>query len=183
MYWSLGTASSAAYGNVSAAAPEDIIYNIICLYFEGFLFGFYLSRIHSLPEILSKKEDELLEIFEQFESHKEEIQKGEKEERIDRKLYFKILCSLEYQEYRKKNVDEIEKLMPQEYLIEIKEYMFKDMLHASPLGLWKREELKRRLSLKIQETTTEAGEELYDYKSVSRTDLMYLKEGEVTTSL
>jgi hypothetical protein len=49
MYWSLGTASSAAYGNVAAAAPEDIIYNIICLYFEGFLFGFYLSRIHSLP--------------------------------------------------------------------------------------------------------------------------------------
>lgn len=63
MYWSLGTASSAAYGNVSASAPEDIIYNIVCLYFEGFLFGFYLSRIHSLPEILSKREDELLEIF------------------------------------------------------------------------------------------------------------------------
>lgn len=66
MYWSLGTASSAAYGNISAGAPEDIIYNIICLYFEGFLFGFYLSRIHSLPEMLSRREDELLEIFEQF---------------------------------------------------------------------------------------------------------------------
>lgn len=55
MYWSLGTASAAAYGNISASAPPDIIYNIFCLYFEGFLFGFYLSRIHSLPEILSKK--------------------------------------------------------------------------------------------------------------------------------
>jgi hypothetical protein len=49
IYWSLGTASSAAYGNVAASAPQDVIFNIICLYFEGFLFGFYLSRIHSLP--------------------------------------------------------------------------------------------------------------------------------------
>jgi hypothetical protein len=55
MYWSLGTASGAAYGNISASAPPDVIYNIFCLYFEGFLFGFYLSQIHSLPESISRK--------------------------------------------------------------------------------------------------------------------------------
>lgn len=33
LYWSLGTASAAAYGNVSATAPWDVLYNILCLYF------------------------------------------------------------------------------------------------------------------------------------------------------
>lgn len=55
MYWSLGTASSAAYGDISGSAPPDVVYNVLCLYFEGFLFGFYLSRIHSLPETISQK--------------------------------------------------------------------------------------------------------------------------------
>ena len=33
MFWSLGTASGAAYGNVSASAPRDGLWNILCLYF------------------------------------------------------------------------------------------------------------------------------------------------------
>jgi hypothetical protein len=50
MYWSIGTASTAAYGNISAAEPIDVIFNTITLLFEGFLFGFYLSRMHNLPK-------------------------------------------------------------------------------------------------------------------------------------
>jgi hypothetical protein len=54
IYWSLGTASGAAYGNVAASSPPDVTFNIICLYFEGFLFGFYLSRIHTIPDEISR---------------------------------------------------------------------------------------------------------------------------------
>jgi hypothetical protein len=63
IYWSVGTASASAYGDISASAPPDVVFNIICLYFEGFLFAFYLSRIHSLPATMSEKENELLELF------------------------------------------------------------------------------------------------------------------------
>ena len=57
IYWSVGTASSCAYGDISAAAPPDVLYNVLCLYFEGFLFGFYLSRIHSLPATMISEEN------------------------------------------------------------------------------------------------------------------------------
>ncbi len=33
IYWSVGTASSCAYGDISASAPPDVVYNILCLYF------------------------------------------------------------------------------------------------------------------------------------------------------
>lgn len=90
---------------------------------------------------------------------------------------------MEYQEYRKKNVNEIEKLLPVEYLVEIKSHVFKDLLHTNPLNLWGDEQLRARVSLKIQEVTTEAGEELYDYTEISRNDLIFIREGEVTTCL
>lgn len=33
IYWSVGTASSCSYGDISGSAPPDTLYNIICLYF------------------------------------------------------------------------------------------------------------------------------------------------------
>ena len=57
IYWSIGTASASAYGDIAASAPPDVVYNILCLYFEGFLFGFYLSRIHSIPASIIQKEN------------------------------------------------------------------------------------------------------------------------------
>ena len=55
MYWALGTASTAAYGDVSAAEPTIVLINIIALAFEGFLFGFYLNSMHSIPAEDSQK--------------------------------------------------------------------------------------------------------------------------------
>ena len=49
MYWALGTASTAAYGDISASQPTLILINILALAFEGFLFGFYLNSMHSIP--------------------------------------------------------------------------------------------------------------------------------------
>jgi hypothetical protein len=49
VYWALGTASTAAYGDISAADPPDVLFNILCLAFEGFIFGFYLNSMHSIP--------------------------------------------------------------------------------------------------------------------------------------
>lgn len=49
MYWALGTASTAAYGDISAAQPVLVFINILALAFEGFLFGFYLNSMHSIP--------------------------------------------------------------------------------------------------------------------------------------
>ena len=33
IYWSIGTASASAYGDIAASAPPDVVYNILCLYF------------------------------------------------------------------------------------------------------------------------------------------------------
>lgn len=49
MYWALGTASTAAYGDISASEPILVLINILALAFEGFLFGFYLNSMHSIP--------------------------------------------------------------------------------------------------------------------------------------
>lgn len=51
------------------------------------------------------------------------------------------------------------------------------------MGLWKDEEIKRALSLKVREVTTEAGEMLYEYNNVGSTDLIYLREGMLTSGL
>lgn len=55
MYWALGTASTAAYGDISATEPTVMIVNILALAFEGFLFGFYLNSMHSIPLENQKK--------------------------------------------------------------------------------------------------------------------------------
>ena len=55
MYWALGTASTAAYGDISAASPPDVLWNILALAFEGFIFGFYLNSMHSIPMEGKKK--------------------------------------------------------------------------------------------------------------------------------
>jgi hypothetical protein len=49
MYWALGTASTAAYGDLSASEPYMVLFNIFALAFEGFLFGYYLNTMHSIP--------------------------------------------------------------------------------------------------------------------------------------
>ncbi len=55
MYWALGTASTAAYGDISAAQPLLVLINILALAFEGFLFGFYLNSMHSIPNERKQK--------------------------------------------------------------------------------------------------------------------------------
>lgn len=74
-------------------------------------------------------------------------------------------------------------MLPREYLLEVKQYIFREMLHGSPAQLWQSDGLKKRLSLSISEVTTEAGELLYEYSGISRTDIIYVREGRVTTSL
>lgn len=49
LYWALGTASTAAYGDISASQPDVILVNILALAFEGFLFGFYINTMQSIP--------------------------------------------------------------------------------------------------------------------------------------
>ena len=73
LYWSLGTASAAAYGNVSATAPPDVLYNILCLYFEGFLFGFYISRLYFLADTVTGEEKSLQSIYANFEEHQKKL--------------------------------------------------------------------------------------------------------------
>lgn len=55
IYWAIGTASTAAYGDISAADPLDVLWNILALAFEGFIFGFYLDSMHSIPMDSKKK--------------------------------------------------------------------------------------------------------------------------------
>lgn len=55
IYWALGTASTAAYGDISAAQPVLVLINILALAFEGFLFGFYLNSMHSIPNDRKQK--------------------------------------------------------------------------------------------------------------------------------
>jgi hypothetical protein len=40
-------------------------------------------------------------------------------------------------------------MLPEEYLLEVKSYIFREMLHSNPAGLWGNEALQRRLSLKM----------------------------------
>jgi hypothetical protein len=49
MYWALGTASTGAYGDITAAEPHLVLFNILVLALQGFLFGYYLNAMHSLP--------------------------------------------------------------------------------------------------------------------------------------
>lgn len=118
MYWALGTASTAAYGDISAAQPTLVLINILALAFEGFLFGFYLNSMHSIPIESKQKEQDLLQKFEAFQQHSSN-------RKIDSKLYLQILCSLEYTESQKKKMDEIENLLPQKYLQQIKYNVYK----------------------------------------------------------
>lgn len=57
------------------------------------------------------------------------------------------------------------------------------MLHSNPANLWANDALQKRLSLKMTERTTEAGELLYNYSNISRTDIIYIREGNITSGL
>lgn len=80
---------------------------------------------------------------------------------ISHELYFRILCSIEYQQARKKSLEEIESILPEDYIIEIKGHIFNDFISMNPMNLWPEQELKNALCLKIKEVVTEVGEQLF----------------------
>ena len=109
MYWAIGTASTAAYGDISAADPPTVLWNVLCLAFEGFIFGFYLNSLHSIPNESKRKEADLLQKFDSFQQHSSN-------RTLDKKLYLQILCSLEYSQKQKTSINSLEKVMPKKYM-------------------------------------------------------------------
>lgn len=70
---------------------------------------------------------------------------------------------------------EIEKYLPKKYLRQIKYSMYSKLLN-NPI-FFSNSEFQLELADKIEETVSEMGEDVYDYKCVKRDDLLYIKEG------
>ena len=47
------------------------------------------------------------------------------------------------------------------------------------MNLWSSEALQKKLCMHIQEEVTEVGELLYEYATISKSDLIYLKDGSI----
>lgn len=63
--------------------------------------------------------------------------------------------------------------------MEIKEHIFHDFLDLNPLGMWADPTLKKGVCLSISEVVVEVGEALFDYKTVDRSDLIFLSRGSI----
>ena len=95
-----------------------------------------------------------------------------------------MLCSIEYQYTRNKSLAEIEGILPDDYKMEIRNHIYKDFLRLDPAALWtSAHALRQSVSLRIAEVSAETAEQLFDYPSVGRCDLLFLKKGAAQSCL
>lgn len=170
MYWALGTASTAAYGDISGASPLCVLWNVITLAFEGFIFGFYLNSMHSIPMESKKKEADLLQKFDSFQQHSSNRS-------LDKKLYLQILCSLEYNQTQKRSIDSLNKVMPKKYMQEIKFEMYSKFIGNE--AFFGNSSVQLEIAEDVKETVCELNENVYNYNDVNFDDLLFLKEGHI----
>jgi hypothetical protein len=63
--------------------------------------------------------------------------------------------------------------------LEIKQHIFQEFIDLNPMNLWSSEALQKKLCMHISEEVTEVGEMLYEYATISKSDLIYLKHGSI----
>lgn len=91
---------------------------------------------------------------------------------------------MEFKLHQNNNLKEMESILSEELILEIRQEIYKDFLRLDPAALWTgAHALRQSVSLRIAEVSAETAEQLFDYPSVGRCDLLFLKEGAAQSCL
>lgn len=91
---------------------------------------------------------------------------------------------MEFKLHQNNNLKEMESILSEELILEIRQEIYKDFLRLDPAALWtSAHALRQSVSLRIAEVSAETAEQLFDYPSVGRCDLLFLKEGAAQSCL
>ena len=91
---------------------------------------------------------------------------------------------MEFKLHQNNNLKEMESILSEELILEIRQEIYKDFLRLDPAALWTgAHALRQSVSLRIAEVSAETAEQLFDYPSVGRCDLLFLKGGAAQSCL